>query len=67
MIGKDLLVLQDCMKLMELGPKSCAKREIMDIKFEVFMDRKEEGDSIRMTILQIKTEHEVSCKSVCPQ
>jgi hypothetical protein len=42
MTGKDLLVLQDCMNLMELDPESCAKREVIGIKFEVFMDRKEE-------------------------
>jgi len=29
MIGKGLLVLEDCMNLLELGPESCAKSEVM--------------------------------------
>lgn len=44
MIGKGLLVLQDCMNLLEMYPESCAKREVMDIKAEEVMDRKEEEE-----------------------
>ena len=39
----------------------------MDVKVEEVMDRKEEEDPVWMTFLQIKTEHEVSCMSMCPQ
>jgi len=38
----------------------------MDVKIEEVIERKEEEDSVRMTFLTIKTEHEVSYTSVCP-
>ena len=34
------------MNLLETNPESCAKSEIMDIKFEKVMDRKEEEDPV---------------------
>lgn len=44
MNGKGLLVLQDCMNLLEQDPESCVKSEVMDIKVEEVKDREEEEE-----------------------
>jgi hypothetical protein len=67
MIGKGPLVLWDCMILLELDPESCVKSEVVDIEVEEVMGIKEEENPVLMTFPQIKTEHEISCMSVCPQ
>jgi hypothetical protein len=46
MIGKCPLVLEDCTHLLELDPESCTKSEVMDIRIEEFVDRKEEEDLV---------------------
>jgi len=46
MTGKFLLVLQDCMNLLELDPQSCGESEVMDAKVKEVMDRIEEEDVV---------------------
>jgi hypothetical protein len=69
MIDKGTLLLQNCVELLELVPSSSREahltsddgNEVINVKVE----EEEEEEPGRITFPVMKTEHEVSCMSVC--
>ena len=72
---KSMMVLQDRVNLVKDEPGACNEacsvssddgNQFLFIKVENVTDIKEDDDTKPMTSPVIKTEHEVSCMSVCP-
>jgi hypothetical protein len=53
------MVLQNCMDFLKIG------NQIADIKVEEASDTQEVADPLQITLPEIKSEHGVSCMSVC--
>jgi hypothetical protein len=72
MIENAVVVLQNCINLLEVVPGSYSEtcltshddNQVIDIKVENVADMQEEEDPLLITSPVIKTEHEVSCMSV---
>jgi len=70
-----MLVLQNCMDISKHEPGLCSEtchtssgdcNQIIGIKVEEVISIKEENGPEPISLPIIKTEHEVSCTSVCP-
>jgi hypothetical protein len=68
------MVLQNCMDFLKVEPGSSSEtcpasshegNHVIDMKVEEASDTQEVEDPLRITIPEIKAEHEVSCMSVC--
>jgi hypothetical protein len=73
MINKGIVLLQNCMDLQKDMQGSCSEtcpvshdaNQITSIKVENVSDTEEEEDPVPLKYSGIKSEHEVSCMSVC--
>jgi hypothetical protein len=75
MTYKSMLILQSCRDLEKCVPVPCSEtyatpshnaNQAVNIKVEEDSDIEVEEHPVPMTFVGIKSEHEVSCMSVCP-
>jgi len=70
-----MLVLQNCVDLWKHEPSLCVEtchtssgdcNQVIGIKVEEVISIKEEEDPEPISFPEIKTEHDISCTSLCP-